>query len=520
MLASPLAAVFAGLLLAADPPPEPDPPAVVLQEPQEAPADRPESPEVRKLTVSPAPLPDPPLRYRLTMPEEDRRPGSAVTYWYRAELVLTQAETNRVRDAEGEPVRSLQEIAGELLLSDSSDQLTPERIGRAFGTVSWEEMQVFEQMEAAARRGPADWGFGLDGIDGRESVSFLLPEIQEVRGLARLIALRGRARVGRGDLDKALADARVALRLSEDAGRAPFLIADLVGLAVGTITRDHLIEAIVAAPDSPNLYNALAELPDPAAGLADSWDFELSLPHRFAPWLKDAETRDWSAERWRTAWVELYRDIYELDGRGETDPEDAAAAVARLLADRAPAERAALIETGMNRGAVEAMPAGQVLAVAEGRTWRRVADAARVALALPPRDAYAALANVEAMIFAAGGVEEAPDRGGEFDLRGRETGLASVTNLPAIRRAYQVVLRAKTDLAALRTIEALRAHAATAGAFPQSLSEVDAVPVPDNPLTGEAFGYQLEGETAVLNVVRHPTLTSVNRIYRLTLRDE
>ena len=485
--------------------PTDDEPAVVLQELDPAP----DVPEVRELTVSPAPLPDPTLRYRLTIPPGDRRPGNAVTYWYRAELLVAEDETTRVRNveirnAENAAVRSRQEIAWELLGEPPAD-LTGERVSRELDvfarTADWESWPLFAEMEAAAQRPPGDWGFGVGAFDGRESVEFRLPEFQNARGLARLIALRGRARVGRGDYQGALADAAVALRLAEDLGRAPFLIADLVGMGVGSIANDHLIEAVLAAPDSPNLYYALTERPDPAAGLADSWEFEFSFADRFAPWLKDAETRDWPAERWREELIALHEAADELDGNPATDRGRAVATVDRLLTDDLPAAKAALVAAGLDAAAVEAMPPGQAIAAYQARALRRIADRQRVALALPPLQALAALAEIEETITA----ENAPV-------------LLNVSMLAAVRQSYVAGLRARTDLAALRTIEALRARAAATGSLPAALSEIRVVPVPGNPRTGEAFGYRLEGGTAELEVIRDPSAPSANRVYRLTLR--
>ena len=377
---------------------------------------------------------------------------------------------------------------------------------------------VRSRLEAAARRPPGDWGFGVGALDGRESVEFRLPEFQNARGLARLIALRGRARVGRGDYEGALADAAVALRLAEDLGRAPFLIADLVGMGVGSIANDYLIEAVLAAPDSPNLYYALTEAPDPAAGLADSWEFELSIADRFAPWLKGAESSGWSADRWRAAWVELYREQYELDGVAETDPADAPAAVDRLLTEEAPATRTALIADGLDAATVGAMSPGQALAVRQNRSLRRIADLLRTAFALPPPDAPPLLERAESLIVANRPAAAGRLRENENWFGGGPLAPLPVTMLRVAPSVYDRGLRAKTDRAALRTIEALRAHAAATGSFPAALSEIRVVPVPRNPRTGAAFGYQLKGGTAELEVIRDPSAPSANREYRLTLR--
>ena len=250
----------------------------------------------------------------------------------------------------------------------------------------------------------------------------------------------------------------------------------------------------------------MTELPDPAAGLADSWEFELGVADRFAPWLAEAETLDWPAERWRSELVELVRTIREVDGRPD-DGADAAVAVGLLLTARLPAAKAALIADGLDPAAVEAMPAGQVIAVRQSRALRRLLDAYRVAAALPPRQALAAAAEAEELLkqsVRAGGPASEP-----IPL--------AATMLPALRQALDAGLRVRTDLAALRVVEALRAHAAATGAFPAALGEITAVPVPENPRTGAAFPYRLEDGTAVLEVDRSE-VAEANRVLRLTLR--
>ena len=51
----------------------------------------------------------------------------------------------------------------------------------------------------------------------------------------------------------------------------------------------------------------------------------------------------------------------------------------------------------------------------------------------------------------------------------------------------------------LRTVEAIRLHAAVHdGKLPGSLAEITIVPVPNDPMTGQPFSYQLSGDTAVI----------------------
>lgn len=71
--------------------------------------------------------------------------------------------------------------------------------------------------------------------------------------------------------------------------------------------------------------------------------------------------------------------------------------------------------------------------------------------------------------------------------------------LPALARAAFAHARLARELAALRTVEAVRLHAAAhAGQPPAELAKIDLVPVPADPVTGKPFGYRIDGKTFVL----------------------
>ena len=458
-----------------------------------------DGPEVVELTVSPAPLPDPPLRYRLVIPAEDRVPGNAAIYWYRSVLLTNEANVPR-------PGVETPEYAASELLGEPPADLSSDRIARelGFGLMNW---PALDAAASAARRPGAEWEYGLDRLGGREAVEFLLPEFQAFRTVARFLVLRGRMSAGAGDHDAALADATVGFRLAEDCGAGPFLIGDLVGVAIHNMTVQHVVEAVIAAPDSPNLYWALTELPDPAAGIENSWDYELTLPYRFAPWLKQAETLDWPASRWREELSDLYRTVLDIDGRPGSGPLQADLALGLLFTAKLPAARAALLADGFTAERLDAMPPGQILAVRQNRVMQRTIQRYRAALALPTLKALPKLDAYEDDLRRAG-------RDGSGEL------LPMIELLfPAVNQALRAGQRVRADLAALRTVEALRAHAAETGSFPASLAAIDAVPVPENPVTGEPFGYRLEDGTAVLEVVRDATRPAAGRVIRLSLRE-
>jgi hypothetical protein len=70
---------------------------------------------------------------------------------------------------------------------------------------------------------------------------------------------------------------------------------------------------------------------------------------------------------------------------------------------------------------------------------------------------------------------------------------------PAVEKVYGAYARTERKIAALRAIEAVRMHAAATGSLPATLAAVTAVPVPNDPGTGEPFGYVSADGVATLS---------------------
>ena len=89
--------------------------------------------------------------------------------------------------------------------------------------------------------------------------------------------------------------------------------------------------------------------------------------------------------------------------------------------------------------------------------------------------------------------------------------------LPNVRSARLGEARLERRIAAVRVVEALRLHAADRGGeLPGSLDQLQAVPIPLDPMTGKAFEYGRDGATAVLTGVS--AQPSLRLIYKITIR--
>src|SRR5205807_291489 len=89
---------------------------------------------------------------------------------------------------------------------------------------------VLGQADRAARLDNPDWQILLrlkaDGI------GLLIPDVQQIRGLARALAVRLRTEVALGRFDDAVRTLKTMLAMSRHLGEHPTIIGNLVGIAV------------------------------------------------------------------------------------------------------------------------------------------------------------------------------------------------------------------------------------------------------------------------------------------------
>ena len=105
----------------------------------------------------------------------------------------------------------------------------------------------------------------MQDLHGPELYSFLLPEIQECRELARTLRVKARYEIFDGRLADAFETLRWGYQLARDAAQPPFLISGLVGVAIAGVMNvelEHLIEE-----SGDNYYWAIAGLPQPLIDL-------------------------------------------------------------------------------------------------------------------------------------------------------------------------------------------------------------------------------------------------------------
>ena len=162
-----------------------------------------------------------------------------------------------------------------------------------------------------------------------------------------------------------------------------------------------------------------------------------------------------------------------------------------------PRAKQELIDSGMNADRVEAMPVGQVLAIQTSRSYRYIYDQQFKWFYVPLwQGRKQAMATEQRLI------EEGYLGGG---WQSRETIPIANVLMPGVRAAMFAQGRLDRDTAALRALEALRGYAAShKGHWPATLAEVSEMPIPRDPVTGQAFPFQMQNGRAELLLTAEP----------------
>ena len=331
---------------------------------------------------------------------------------------------------------------------------------------------ALRHVDRAARLDHPDWQILLKlKIDG---INLLLPEVQQIRGLARALAVRFRAEVALGRFDDAIRTAKTMFAMAHHLGEHPTLIGDLVGIAIAFHAIDPLDE-MLGQPGCPNLYWALTALPTPLVSLEKSRDGERLI----MGWV----FRDFSESTPMSA-DQLKKLIASLDtlfkSAGGEPPKSG---VRAWLDDRTKdakqvdAARRRLVEIGVPSERLLRFPADQVILLDEKRECDERFDDYLKTTTLSIWEIEASFAQLKPK---------------------KEPALFADALLPLNRLAHRALGRLEQRIALLRHVEALRLYAAEHnGTLPAKLSDVS-VPLPDDPFTGKPFRYEVNGGTAHL----------------------
>jgi hypothetical protein len=334
----------------------------------------------------------------------------------------------------------------------------------------------------------------------------LLPEVQQIRDFARILGAQSRYEVAHGDFEAAVETFQCGFSLGRHVAEGETLVNGLVGIVCCEVMTRQ-IQDYVQQPGAPNLYWALSVLPRPLIEMNDALDVESQGLERSFPELKDVETAQRTPEQWREVFHSFASEAMKqmaADRRGDNLAEQAKsrAELDDICEKMLPAAKRTLIESGMTAQKIEAMPVHQVALLYTRAAHHYWFDAAAK---------YYTLKYPDAIL----GIEKTIADAQRADVAMREIIPLARHTLGAVKVTRMAIERNDRQIATLRVIEALRLYAAAHdGQLPKQLSDITEVPIPDDPVTGLPFEYELVGGKARLS---GPTFRDVALNYEITI---
>ncbi len=499
-------------------------------EPEEPPA------EEIHLAVHPAEVPRPAMEIQLLPPLLEQRPGNAAPLYMKAFMLLAQA------DAPEEAV----EQADEWLAMPPEDlprEEVWEALDRFHGALHYAEM--------AARRSRCEWELPIH--EEENIFELMLPELSSARNLARVIALRTRLHIAKGDYGEAIRNLQTGYAMAQHVAEQPTLVSGLVGLAIANMMTDQL-EMLIQAPGVPNLYWTITALPDPMIDLRKAFQLEAGTVRLLFPGFEEALHEDVPPEHWRVLLEDVLRMTmaWNVMAQREGEPpeeedinieefiEKAYPVAKREVAERRKhreRERQEMLEhiENLKREIKGLEQEGNDEEADELR--RHVEELSRHAEPGRPIDEMSHAEVVVRHVFAtyeelrddmfkwfhvpywqARPAIEKADRHMKEVAKEKEVVPLASTLLPAIGACHLRVAESQRRTAALRCVEAIRLFAAEhEGRLPERLDEIKNVPLPINPVTGKPFEYHREHREIDSAVLVADGPADSRRVYRLKL---
>lgn len=339
--------------------------------------------------------------------------------------------------------------------------------------------QVLNEIDAGARRSHCDWEL-MERLR-KDGIYTLLPEVQVARTFGNLLGLRARLEIHDKKYDKAVYTLQSGYSLARHVSEGPTLINALVGLNI-TNTMNKQLETLIQQPDAPNLYWSLTHMPRPFIDIRIPLEGEALMVEALFPNVRDAIYKTPGKV---IAPVEIQT---ALDSLSEVvgDKNQMRVMAAIYAAKVYPEAKKFFLEEGWTEEQFRALPVTQAALMYAVVDYDRELDDMVKLVSLPyweARPRYAAL--TQRLREAKNGNSTTP-------------GMLAQLIIPAVDSAVFTHVRTDRQLAALRTVEALRLYAAQEGKLPAALDAIKEVPLPLDPVTGKFFDYRVEGPTAHL----------------------
>lgn len=423
--------------------------------------------EVAVWKVSPAADSKPALRYRFWPHASQLKPGKAQLYYFRAVAAIQQAEG---------ALRAILAIA-------QQDDYVTEEVRIFLQSIT----PVFDNLERMAFCEDTSWDRRRHDATGAKLLGLGVDDLQLARDLVRLLVYKAAVQRADRDFDGVSRTVLIGNRLAYLLGRGESVIQRAIACALSAQMR-IVIQETIQTPGCPNLYWAIATMPQPLIQSRPAIELNLHAINTVFPELREARTADWpedtSLEKWEACLARL-TGVYgpqEAQTRWIHNAKDCSKFVGRA--------RARLLAKGHSTERLNSMPATSIVMADVAYELDRLNEEITKIILLPwgQRRWVQQMHNVG---FAE--VASYSDERESAELPQSAVTLFASFIVPSIRQLEELVHRSPVMLRRLMTLEAIRQYAAAnEGQIPQSLNDVNLLPVV-NAFGSEApFEYSVE----------------------------
>ena len=424
------------------------------------------------------------VKYQLLPPFLDRRPGNAAVRWN-----ALPAEQSPYFQRYGEDEEKIWKWM-EIPLNDPREKLYREK--ELASEISLISPGLFPRMEQAARLESCDWELPIR--EGR-AMEIMLPDIQESRQFARLLAAKARLEIVEGKYDEAVRTLQSGYALARHVGQGGFLVCAICGLYHGQLMSEQ-VQQLIQCPDAPNLYWALSALPRPLVDFHLAAETESNMLYLEFSELRDLNKKKLSPGHWSDVLATVAGAIRDYNKkleyssvpqsvRSQLSQFSLPTSMSSLLKDHPDAQRY-LIERGHAAAEVDAMPVAQIVLLYSVTLFDELSDDMYKWFFLPASEAGKK-------------PEDAERRLADALAAKREIIPLAAMLLQPVTAEKEAETQSLWKIAVLRIFEAMRLHAANhGGRWPEHLADITDVPVPLNPYDGKPFLYERHGDKAIV----------------------
>ncbi|MFO1062270.1 MAG: hypothetical protein U0892_00165 [Pirellulales bacterium] len=415
------------------------------------------------LRAAPAMEPKPALKIRFTPTQQETRPGSAMLHFSRALVILNQISGDlrkRVDSATAESPASKEDLKA--LVAAAT--------------------HLFHELHLLGLSEDQSWDHRLRDLNGTERWTFLLPEVQEGRSLARLLQHRVEVELEQKNVAGAVEAVQDGFRLSTFMAQGETVIQQLVSLAIETMMMEAT-EKIIAEPHSDNFYWAIASLRDPQPNMRRAFELELyAIKTTFQP-LLDAKTLSGDEEFWQKKVLEMQDAFRQLSGDSSIGLNLSLAVISS-----APSAKEKLIAQGYKAEMLDQKPRTQLTLLQAGYEIDFWCDEINKEFFLPAD-------------FVRNADDFASRRLDKWMQANRHSSVSAVVMsllVPSFEGIGRSLRLNQVRRERLLIVEALRHYAATHdGKLPQSLAQLTQLPAPTSSPFGKPWEYEVTDSNAV-----------------------